>query len=97
MAKHTPMTTVGRNGKITLPAAVRRAAGIRKGDLLAVILEREAIVITPMKLVDPSQAYFYTEAWQKGEREASRDISQDRLSQHDDLPSLMQALKAGKA
>jgi len=97
MAEHTAMVKVGPNGQITLPSAVRRAARIKQGDLVAVTLEREAIVLTPMRLVDRSQAYFYTEAWQKGEREASRDISQHRLSQYDDFQSLIEALKAEKA
>jgi AbrB family looped-hinge helix DNA binding protein len=97
MAEHITMAKLGRIGQITLPSAVRRAARIKEGDLVAVTLEREAIVLTPMRLADQSQAYFYTEAWQKGEREASRDISQDRLSQHDDFQSLIQALKAEKA
>ena len=97
MAEHTAMVKVGPNGQITLPSAVRRAARIKQGDLVAVTFECEAIVLTPMRLVDRSQAYFYTEAWQKGEREASRDISQDRLSQHDDFQSLIEALKAEKA
>ena len=97
MAEHTAMVKLGRNGQITLPSAVRRAARIKEGDLVAVTLECEAIVLTPMRLVDRSQVYFYTEAWQKGEREASRDIRLDRLSQHDDFQSLIQALKAQKA
>ena len=97
MAEHTAMVKVGRNGQITLPSAVRRAAEFKQGDLVAVTLEHEAIVLTPMNSWTRVQAYFYTEAWQKGEREASRDISQDRLCQHDDFQSLIQALKAEKA
>ena len=97
MAERTAMAKVTRSGQITLPAAVRRAAGIQAGDWVAVTLERQTIVLTPKRLVDTSQAYFYTAAWQKGERQASRDVSEDRVSQHDDIESLIQALEAGKA
>ncbi len=97
MAERTVLTKVTRSGRITLPAAVRRAASIKEGDWVAVTLERQTIVLTPTRLVGTSQAYFYTAAWQKGERQACRDISQDRVSQHDDVESLIQALEAGKA
>ncbi|MCX6027320.1 MAG: AbrB/MazE/SpoVT family DNA-binding domain-containing protein [Chloroflexi bacterium] len=97
MAERTVMTKVTRNGQITLPAAVRRAAGIHAGDRVAVTLERQAIVLTPKRLVDKSQAYFFTQAWQKGEREASRDIGEGRVSEHDDIEALIQSLAAGKA
>jgi len=97
MAERTAMSKVRRNGQITLPADVGRAAGIQVGDWVAVTLERQVILLTPVRLVDTSQAYFYTETWQKGERQASRDIRGDRVSQHDNIESLIQALEAGKA
>jgi hypothetical protein len=50
-----------------------------------------------MRLVHKSQAYFFTQAWQKGEREASRDIGEGRVSEHDDIQALIQSLAAGKA
>ena len=97
MADDAALTKVTRNGQITLPAAVRRAAGIKEGDLVAVTLEREAIILTPKRLVDKSQAYFYTEAWQMGEREANRDIAEGRLDEYADVDALIRALEAGEA
>ena len=32
----------------------------------------------PKKLIDADQAWFWTEEWQKGEREASEDIARGR-------------------
>ncbi len=37
------------------------------------------IVLTPKKLVDAGQAYFWTEEWQKGERKADEDIKAGRV------------------
>jgi AbrB family looped-hinge helix DNA binding protein len=97
MAEDPALTKVTRNGQITLPIAVRRAAGIEEGDLVAVTIERDSIVLTPKRLVDKSQAYFFSESWQKGEREADQDIVEGRLSEYGDVESLLQSLRDGKA
>ncbi len=90
------LTKVTRNGQITLPAAVRRAAGIEEGDLVAVTLEGDTITLVPKRLVDKSQAYFWSEAWQQAEREASDDIAQGRVRSFSDVEALIAALEARK-
>jgi hypothetical protein len=64
---------------------------------VAVTIERDSIVLTPKRLVDKSQAYFFSESWQKGEREADQDIAEGRLSEYGDVESLLQSLRDGKA
>lgn len=91
------LTRVTRNGQITLPAALRRAVGIAEGDLVAVTIEGDAITLAPKRLVDKSQAYFWSEAWQRAEREASEDISQGCMRSFDDVEALITALEAGEA
>ena len=97
MAGGSVLTKVTRNGQITLPAEVRRAAGIEEGDLMAVAVERETIILTPKKLVNKSQAYFWSESWQAGEREASLDVSEGRVREFTDVEDLMRALESGQA
>jgi AbrB family looped-hinge helix DNA binding protein len=97
MTEGLTLTKVTRNGQITLPAAVRRAAGIEEGDLVAVTIEGDTITLVPKKLVDKSQAYFWSDAWQQAEREASEDITQGRVRSFKDVDALMAALEAGKA
>lgn len=41
-------------------------------------IEEGAIVMRPKKLIDADQAWFWTEEWQCGEREASDDIAAGR-------------------
>lgn len=69
---------VRSNGQITLPAGLRRQAGIEEGDVLAAQVEDGIIVLRPKVLVDKDQAYFYTDRWQAGEREAEEDIRAGR-------------------
>jgi hypothetical protein len=51
---------------------------VTEGDLLEVSVEAGAIVMRPKKLIDADQAWFWTESWQQGEREASADIAAGR-------------------
>jgi AbrB family looped-hinge helix DNA binding protein len=97
MTEESRLTRVTRNGQITLPAAVRRAAGIEEGDLVAVTIEGDTITLVPKRLVDKSQAYFWSEAWQQAEREASEDIAQGRVQPFDKVEALIAALEAGEA
>lgn len=97
MSEETTLTKVTRNGQITLPAAVRRAAGIEEGDLVAVTIEGDTITLVPKRLVDKSQAYFWSDNWQQAERQASEDIAQGRVRSYSDVEALIAALEAGKA
>jgi len=97
MNEEIALTKVTRNGQITLPAAIRRAAGIEEGDLVAVSIEDGIITLVPKRLVDKTQAYFWTESWQQGEREASDDIAAGNLRAFDDAGDLVRALEASKA
>ena len=97
MTEDFTLTKVTRNGQITLPAAVRQAVNIEEGDLIAVIVEGDTIRLSPQKLIDKSQAYFWSKAWQKGELAASEDIDAGRIQEFGDVDTLIDALEAGKA
>lgn len=97
MVEDFTLTKVTRNGQITLPAVVRRAANIEEGDLIAVVVEGDTIRLSPQKLIDKTQAYFWSDDWQKGELEASEDIDAGRIREFEDVDSLFDALEAGEA
>ena len=46
----------------------------------------------PKKLVNKSQAYFWTRKWQKGEREAGEDIKAGRVKTFDSVEELIKDL-----
>lgn len=67
-------------GQVSLPKEIRRRANIQPGDFVEVELDEEGrIMLTPKKLVDASQAYFWTEERQKAERKADEDIKAGRV------------------
>ena len=65
---------IRNKGQITLPADVRKLANLEDGDIVEVEVSDDGdIVLRPRKLIPASQAWFWTESWQEGEREASRE------------------------
>ncbi len=83
---------VTRHGQITLPASVRRELGIEEGDLVEVMVEDDRALLLPKKLIDKSQAYFWTREWQEAEKEASEDIKAGRIKTFDTAEELIEDL-----
>jgi len=90
-----PTTKVTRHGQITLPASVREQLGIEEGDIVEIKVEEERAVLMPKRLVDKSQAYFWTKRWQKGEREAGEDIEAGRVKTFNSVDELIKNLDKG--
>ncbi len=89
------MLQIRSNGQITLPASIRRQANLQEGDALEVIIDKEgAIRLVPQVLVERSQAYFWTERWQEGERESDEDLRAGRYKDFDDIESLLEELES---
>ena len=49
---------------------------------------------TDKKPIDPSQAYFWTEEWQKGERKADDDIKAGRVKRFKSAAEAVRFLKS---
>ena len=72
-------TTLRAKGQLTLPEEIRAAAHLEEGDLLDAEITAEGILLRPQKVIDATQAWFWTKEWQEGEREADTDLAGDRL------------------
>lgn len=83
---------ITRHGQITLPASVRRKLGVDEGDIVEIEVVDEKAVLVPKKLVDKSQAYFWTKSWQEGEKEAEEDIKSGRVKVFDSVKELIKEL-----
>jgi AbrB family looped-hinge helix DNA binding protein len=67
-------TTMDENGRITLPQEIRQAAHVPpQTELTVEVASDGSIVLKPVR--DPEQAWFWTEEWQAGEREADEQIA----------------------
>lgn len=83
---------VTRHGQVTLPASVRRELGVEEGDMVEIEVVDDKAVLIPKKLVDKSQAYFWTKRWQEGEREADEDIKAGRVKVFESVDKLVKDL-----
>ena len=88
------LVRVADRGVVTLPAAIRRATDIEKGDFLELVVEEGEIRALPKKLVDKDQAYFWNREWQEGEREAEEDIDEGRVKEFDSVDELLEELSS---
>jgi len=73
------LSKVTRNFQVTIPKEVREQLHLQQGMHMAWSIEDGAVVMRPL-VMDPDQAWFWTEEWQEGEREADRDIAEGRVS-----------------
>lgn len=87
-------TVVRSKGQITLPSEVRRAAHLEEGDPLEVEMTAEGILLRPLKVIDATQAWFWTPEWQAAEHEASAELAAGRGRRYQGGGELVRDLKA---
>jgi AbrB family looped-hinge helix DNA binding protein len=83
------LVKVTRGGQITLPAAIRRAAGIDVGDYVEVLVTDEGLVLKAKHVIDKAQAYFWSVEWQQAEREAQADLDEGHSQRFDSVEDLI--------
>jgi bifunctional DNA-binding transcriptional regulator/antitoxin component of YhaV-PrlF toxin-antitoxin module len=88
------VTQIKKRSQIVLPPSIFRAARLQDGDFVAMRVVGGSIVLTPQKLIDKSQMYFWTDTWQKAEREASDDIATGRTARFDSVDDLIKDLES---
>lgn len=87
-------STLRAKGQITLPEEVRTAARLEDGDLFDVELTEEGILLRPRKVIDATQAWFWSPDWQAGEREADLDRQAGRVETFGSGEEFIAALEA---
>ncbi len=83
-----------RNGELTLPNAIRRALDIRAGDYVQLKLIGHSVVLTPKKVLDKNQAYYWSDEWQAAEKAADADIAAGRMKKFDNVEDLIRELNS---
>ena len=80
---------VRKKAQLTLPLSVREKLGVEEGDYMDVQVRDGEIILKLKKLIDKDQAWFWTERWQQGEKEAEEDIRAGRVH---NFPSAKEAV-----
>ena len=87
------VTTVLRaRGQITIPRAIRTALHLEENDPLEIEVTGDGILLRPCKLIDASQAWFWTPEWQEGERQADEDLAAGRSERFESGEDFLRAL-----
>jgi len=86
-------TTLRAKGQLTLPEEIRTKAQLEEGDLLDAEITAEGILLRPQKVIDATQAWFWTKEWQAGEREADADLAADRVQTFESEEAFIEALQ----
>jgi antitoxin PrlF len=70
-----PRVTLRPKGQLTLPAEIREALHVAEGDEIEFdVAEDGVVVMHGLKTILADQAWFWTESWQAGERQATAEI-----------------------
>lgn len=85
-------TKVRARGQVTIPREIRDAAHLEEGDPVEVEMTPDGILLRPQKVIDSTQAWFWTQKWQEGEKEASSDITAGRVRSHDSDDAFLSSL-----
>ena len=85
-------TRVRAKGQVTIPREIRERAHLEEGDPVEVEMVPEGILLRPQKVIEASQAWFWSPDWQHGEREASLDIAEGRVEVSKSGEDLLESL-----
>jgi len=91
------LVKITRGGQVTIPAEMRRQAGIEIGDYVEMRMVDGRLVLVPKQLIDKDQTWFWTEEWQAAEREAEDDLRAGQVKEFDTLDELIADLDADEA
>ena len=88
------MATIRNKGQVTIPAHIRKAAHLEEGDPVEFELVAEGILLRPGKVIDATQAWFWTPEWQAGERRADEALAAGRVERFESGEEFLAALRA---
>ena len=92
-----PLIRIKKHFQITIPNEIRRKFKIAEGDYLEIEEHNNELVLKPVKVIHPDEAYFHTKEWQAGEKEADRDIAEGAvIGPFDNIKGALKALKTSK-
>ncbi len=65
--------------QVTLPLEIRKELSVDIGDPVEIYINKKGeIAIKPLKTIDASQAWFWTKEHQEAEKEAEKELLEDK-------------------
>jgi antitoxin MazE len=85
---------IQKKNQLTLPADIRKKLHLKEHDLLAVEVDGNRIILTPQKVINREEEWFFTKRWQEGEKEADRDFKEGNYKDFDNAEDLIKDLNS---
>ena len=93
MSTEQTFVTVQSRGVIAIPTAIRRHFGLDQPGAQVEVIERDGeIVLRPHVATPADQAWFWTERWQRLEREADEAVVNGHIAVAGDIGELLDDL-----
>jgi AbrB family looped-hinge helix DNA binding protein len=93
MDKTIYKTRLRNKGQVTVPQEIRNLLGVEEGDdLLFYTDEAGRIVVSRAQIIDPDQAWFWKNRWQRMEQEAQADLEAGRIVEYSNIAEALAAL-----
>lgn len=95
MSKREYNVSLQTRGTLALPAELRRRHHLDDPGAQVRVVERDdgVIELHPLVSVPADQRWFWTERWQRMEREADADVAAGRVRRYGDVDELLAALE----
>jgi AbrB family looped-hinge helix DNA binding protein len=87
-------TTVRTKGQITIPIEIRKAVHLEEGDPVEVELVEDGILLRPQKVIDATQAWFWSPEWQESIRRSAEQVAAGEAKMLEDEKAFLAALDA---
>jgi AbrB family looped-hinge helix DNA binding protein len=93
MDKTIYRTRLRNKGQVTVPQEIRNLLGAEEGDdLLFFTDEAGRVVVSRAQIIDPEQAWFWSDRWQRMEQEAQADLEAGRIVEYANIAEALAAL-----
>jgi len=80
-------------GQVTVPQEIRNLLRVEEGDdLLFYTDEAGRVVVSRAQIIDPDQAWFWSDRWQRMEQEAQADLEAGRIIEYTNIAEALAAL-----
>ncbi|MBI2942518.1 MAG: AbrB/MazE/SpoVT family DNA-binding domain-containing protein [Chloroflexi bacterium] len=87
---------IGQRYTVVIPKEIRE--GLKVHDLVELVRRDDGVIeLRPQRLIDASQAWFWTDTWQEGEREVDVHVAGGRIAVYDSFEAFAGALRARPA
>jgi AbrB family looped-hinge helix DNA binding protein len=85
---------IQKKNQLTLPANIRKTLQLKEHDFLAVEVEGNKIILTPQKVINREEEWFFSKRWQEGEKEADRDFKDGSYKDFENVEDLIKDLNS---